>query len=196
MSIASEITRLQGAKADIKTAIEGKGVTVPSNALLDDYNTYINAIITGTVTGLVYESGTKTITSDAARLEINFANAHSVPPVFLVFYDVTGTDYPSNNTNVGMIWVDPWRLWGEPYMYNSSTSSMRYCSVVYTYRASQATSLTTSSTHFSNNSDTTTAPSNTYPRYWVSNTSFYPYTNSSSRYWRKDRTYKWIAVWK
>lgn len=46
MSIASEITRLQGAKADIKSAIEAKGVTVPSSAKLDTYDDYI-AQITG-----------------------------------------------------------------------------------------------------------------------------------------------------
>lgn len=47
MSIASEITRLQTAKADIKTAIEAKGVTVPANAKLDDYDTYVASIPTG-----------------------------------------------------------------------------------------------------------------------------------------------------
>lgn len=47
MSIATEISRLQGAKADIKTAIEGKGVPVPSSALLDSYPDYIDAIQQG-----------------------------------------------------------------------------------------------------------------------------------------------------
>lgn len=47
MSIATEISRLQNAKADIKTAIEAKGVTVPSSATIDSYNTYINQIQTG-----------------------------------------------------------------------------------------------------------------------------------------------------
>lgn len=47
MSIATEITRLQGAKADLKTAIEGKGVTVPAAALLDDYADLVDAIQTG-----------------------------------------------------------------------------------------------------------------------------------------------------
>ena len=47
MSIANEITRLQGAKADIKTAIEAKGVTVPSSATLDDFDTYIGQISGG-----------------------------------------------------------------------------------------------------------------------------------------------------
>ncbi len=44
MAISDEITRLQGAKADIKTAIEGKGVTVPSSAKFDDFSDYIDAI--------------------------------------------------------------------------------------------------------------------------------------------------------
>lgn len=44
MSVASELTRIQGAKADIKAAIEGKGVSVPSSALLDEYAPYIEAI--------------------------------------------------------------------------------------------------------------------------------------------------------
>lgn len=47
MSIASEITRLQTAKADIKSSIENKGVTVPSNASIDTYYDYIDQIQTG-----------------------------------------------------------------------------------------------------------------------------------------------------
>ena len=47
MSIASEITRLQVAKADIKTAIESKGVSVPSSALIDEYPGYVDAIQQG-----------------------------------------------------------------------------------------------------------------------------------------------------
>jgi len=45
-SIAEEITRLQTAKADIKTALENKGVTVPSSTKLDGYPTIINTIQT------------------------------------------------------------------------------------------------------------------------------------------------------
>lgn len=44
MTIASEITRLQWAKADIKTSIENKGVTVPSSASIDEYSWYIDQI--------------------------------------------------------------------------------------------------------------------------------------------------------
>ena len=47
MSIATEISRIQQAKADIKSSIEAKGVTVPSAALIDDYSDYVDAIQTG-----------------------------------------------------------------------------------------------------------------------------------------------------
>lgn len=57
MSISSEITRLQTAKADIKTAIEDKGVTVPASVKLDDYADYIDNISTG---GVVISDATDT----------------------------------------------------------------------------------------------------------------------------------------
>lgn len=59
MSIASEITRLRGAKSDLKDAIEGKGVTVPSATKLDGYADLVDAISQGGGT-----LGTKTITSN------------------------------------------------------------------------------------------------------------------------------------
>ena len=47
MAISDEITRLQTAKADLKTAIEGKGVTVPSNTKLDGYADLVDSISGG-----------------------------------------------------------------------------------------------------------------------------------------------------
>lgn len=44
MTIASEITRLQNAKANIEASIESKGVTVPDTAKLDEYYQYIDQI--------------------------------------------------------------------------------------------------------------------------------------------------------
>lgn len=54
MSIASEITRLQGAKADLKTVITNKGVTVPNETRIDGYASLVAAIDTcvDTVTDL------------------------------------------------------------------------------------------------------------------------------------------------
>lgn len=47
MTIASEIQRLQWAKADIKIAIESKDVAVPSSAKLDEYAWYVSQIVSG-----------------------------------------------------------------------------------------------------------------------------------------------------
>ena len=47
MSIANEITRLQTAKSNIKTALENKGVTVDSAATLDYYAAYVDNIPSG-----------------------------------------------------------------------------------------------------------------------------------------------------
>lgn len=47
MSIASEITRLQTAKAGLKTAIEAKGVTVLSSTTIDGYPALVSAIPSG-----------------------------------------------------------------------------------------------------------------------------------------------------
>lgn len=47
MSIATEIQRLQTAKSDLKTAIEAKGVTVPSSAKIDTYSSYVSQISGG-----------------------------------------------------------------------------------------------------------------------------------------------------
>ena len=59
MSIATEISRIQQAKADIKTAIEAKGVTVPSSAKIDTYDDYVSQISGGG--GTSYETELKGI---------------------------------------------------------------------------------------------------------------------------------------
>ena len=63
MSVATEITRLNGAKADIIQAITDKGVTVPSSAKLDDMALLI-ASITGGGGGSVGGITTKMIDSE------------------------------------------------------------------------------------------------------------------------------------
>lgn len=71
MSIASEITRLQTAKADLKTAIEGKGVTVPSSATLDDYADLVDDIQTGGGGGGYFAEGTYTMVSGSRTFSVS-----------------------------------------------------------------------------------------------------------------------------
>lgn len=79
MSIATEISRLQTAKANIKSAIEDKGVAVPSSATLDTYDEYIQQISTAPaapeyfrITSRSGGSGTITITKANAAPSISF----------------------------------------------------------------------------------------------------------------------------
>ena len=64
MSIQTELTRITNAKAAIKTAIEGKGVTVPDGALLDGMAALIESIEAG---GGGFVSGTITPASSAIQ---------------------------------------------------------------------------------------------------------------------------------
>lgn len=47
MSVSDELTRIQGAKADLKTSITNKGVEVPDTALIDAYPALVDQIQTG-----------------------------------------------------------------------------------------------------------------------------------------------------
>ena len=77
MSIATELTRIQQAKADIKTAIEAKGVTVPSSATIDTYDDYVSQISGGGGGGMIrYTSGTPYCNSE--NLVVNVQNEISV----------------------------------------------------------------------------------------------------------------------
>lgn len=91
MTIASEITRLQGAKANLKTSIEAKGVTVPSSATIDTYSGYVDQIQTSSsiVNGVIesYLASTSTVAADT----------------FVEFVNQWGTDTELSNTpNAGL----------------------------------------------------------------------------------------------
>ena len=58
MSIQTELTRITNAKAAIKTAIEGKGITVPAGTLLDGMASLIESIEAGGVGNVAYGSYT------------------------------------------------------------------------------------------------------------------------------------------
>ena len=66
MSIQTELTRIINAKAAIKTAIEGKGVTVPAGTLLDGMASLIESIEAGGGGGgsVKLAHGTLTFASD------------------------------------------------------------------------------------------------------------------------------------
>ena len=62
MSIQTELTRIINAKAAIKAAVEGKGVTVPAGTLLDSMASLIESIEAGG--GINATAGTINVSSD------------------------------------------------------------------------------------------------------------------------------------
>ena len=93
MSIQTELTRITNAKAAIKAAIEGKGVTVPDATLLDGMAALIESIQAGggnDLSGILdsddCEFGTYTIASSSTRITIPTVakiNTHSLKFVML-----------------------------------------------------------------------------------------------------------------
>lgn len=144
--------------------------------------------------GLEYETGTYEPASDNARPSISFQNTHTNPPMFLMMSDATGTAHTTTYSNTGFFWIDLWRYTGHGTP-NDTSSGFYRCMVLYTYRGNSTSTMSMGNNRMTSNSDDTGDSSTDKPRYWVSPTGFYPSSNSTSRYWRSGRTFKWIAVW-
>ena len=100
MSIATELTRIQTAKADIKSAIEAKGVTVPSSALIDEYDTYI-AQISGGGGGQAEEDLKNLIERDITSINIPSGTTTIGDYVFCECTSLTSLTIPSGVTSIG-----------------------------------------------------------------------------------------------
>lgn len=85
MSIQTELTRITNAKAAIKTAIEGKGVTVPDGAKLDALAALIESIEAGGG-GAKVAQGSFTLTSDSTSYTIHHGLG-DVPDFFVLLRD-------------------------------------------------------------------------------------------------------------
>lgn len=95
MSIQTELTRIINAKAAIKTAIEGKGITVPDGTLLDGIAALIDSIEAGGGGGFQVALGTFTPAETKSLntippLSIEH-NAGFTPDAFIFYKASTGT---------------------------------------------------------------------------------------------------------
>ena len=107
MSVQSEIARLQNAKAAIKAAIEGKGVTVPDATMLDGMASLIESIEAGGERDVKIAYGTFKPTE---QLDVTHPNYYTiehglgvVPTIVVV---AQNHNYPTLNL-VSLITVKP-----------------------------------------------------------------------------------------
>ena len=99
MSIQSELTRLTNAKAAIQTAIEGKGVTVPSGTLLDGMAALIMSIPTSSG-DIKIEQGSVTF----AEAQKSYTFVEDLPDIFIVYIeDDSNPQYSSSKYIWAMI---------------------------------------------------------------------------------------------
>ena len=92
MSIQTELTRIKNAKAAIKAAIEGKGVTVPDATLLDGMAALIESIEAGGGGGLpepftVIKTGTFIMSSLVYCNNYTINHSLGVAPVIFAIYN-------------------------------------------------------------------------------------------------------------
>lgn len=105
MSLQSEISRIGAAKTAIKTAIEGKGVTVPASSRLDDFSAIIESIPTKDKiahadipdyvksAALAVASKVKAVQTDESITFIAMSDAHQLD---------TSADIVAGNKHAGM----------------------------------------------------------------------------------------------
>lgn len=88
MSIVSEVNRLKDAKTAIKTAIEGKGVTVPDATMLEGMAALIDSIEAG---GGGIRFATGTFIPDEDALSYTITHGLDVTPDMVIYWSEIGT---------------------------------------------------------------------------------------------------------
>lgn len=138
----------------------------------------------GGVGGCEYEEGIFTPESDINNPAISFVNEHTDKPIFVCIGDY-GNSVPADNSLVWFV-IDNWyTIYGQP--------------VGGTYGVTRSGYLTSSGTSVStggNSLVTLDQPDSiTSLAYYLQNTGFKCYS-ASARFFRANRSYKWIAIWK
>lgn len=181
----------------------GTPVTVSASELVsgsetvtqnDTYNVTNLAQLVVNVSGgggdVTIETGTYTPSADTAKPTISFSKTHSKLPVFAEMVDADGY-ISTSSSSISWYYVN-WEqlIGGAVYV---STSDVRYGEIRKTWRGSNESSLSSSTTNVTVSESNTGDSSNAYPRFSVTESGMMPYSGGT---WRAGRTYKWIAVWK
>lgn len=139
------------------------------------------------------ESGTFTPASDTITYEVAFSKTHEELPFYTLVVDVTNTYNTTTYTSAYMSYFNWQTLWGNPFYV--STNTRLYGVVNARYRNTSTTAVSISNWNIYYSQNTTDNSTNQYPRYWVTESGMHCEASASS-YWRSNRTYNWIAVWR
>ena len=124
MSIQTELTRITNAKAAIKTAIEGKGVTVPAGTLLDGMAALIESIEAGGGGGIRATYGTVVPTATTSMDFVAIEHGLGVRPSFVISFVL-----PDGNTETEAdfaVWAFSSYDYGAVRIYKSGTGDKMY----------------------------------------------------------------------
>ena len=145
MSVQTQIDRLASAKAAIKTAIEGKGVTVPDATLLDGMAALIESIEAGggLPTGLS-KAAFGTVTPSYGVSSVKITHGLGVAPNFAVLFGTSGT--PSGSSHMIATYVLYKSSSSITYEYASGFSTSSAFSVGGIYEAVSTSSVLTDTT--------------------------------------------------
>ena len=131
MSIQTELTRLTNAKAAIQTAIEGKGVTVPSGTLLDGMAALIESIEAGGGGGVDISPWKDMVTfsitpSEDLTGKIDFTSfipgRTRHPDIFMLGQRA---NTPNDSYAQSMVRLSTWNSWQRLY-YSATSSASKY----------------------------------------------------------------------
>ena len=103
MSIQTELTRITNAKTAIKTAVEGKGVTVPAGTLLDGMAALIESIQTGVGGKYIVEEGQFVPTENVVTYGSIEHSLGVVPFFYVIFLSESSNMNTTVSTNTFML---------------------------------------------------------------------------------------------
>lgn len=182
----------------IESAILGTGAIDASiNTSKESMSAVINAIDTYAITSgatTEYEEGDYIPNEDDPRPTIYFKRIHNETPFLAVISDTTGVFDSTSQTMYSGVFFDFYRAFGVPIPY--TPTSNKYGIWYYIYRGNYASGFSFSAAYLDHAFEDTDQFNSTHPRYYCTESFFRPYSFNPFRYFRKNRTYKWYAIWR
>ena len=185
-----DVTNYASAVVNVQPSVTGD-ISITQNGTFN-VASYANAIVDVPLVGMNYETGIFTPTSNIAKPSIPFAQERNTNPFFVMMVDCStssASTLPTSSSGIMWCLYRPPSFIGDAIITRKSSSLIGYTYAIVDYM-------------YTGSSNTTTArvliddtPTSVSLDVFLTTSQFTPYMTSTSRYWRKDRTYKWIAVW-